>query len=303
MNWDDLRFFLAVARRGTLTRAARDLGVTHTTVARRLAALQQGVGVRLFEKLPDRYALTAAGEDILSIAEAMEERAQAVDRQLLGRDARLSGPLRVTTVDMLASVHARDFAAFIQQYPGVELEVSVQTAVLNLARREADVAIRATLSSPPDNLVGRKAGRWEYALYGARSLVDEVRAGASGDPPLGAYPWLAWDERLGARVTERWMASHVPGARIACRVDATSLMIAHVRAGTGIAFLPEVIAQQHDELVALRPREPGFGMDIWVLTHPDLRHTARVTAFTEHISSAIRGRINAGERGELRAAG
>jgi DNA-binding transcriptional LysR family regulator len=259
------------------------LGVNHTTVSRRLSALEETVGVRLFDRRPDGYAATQAGEDVVEVARGVEEQILSLDRRVLGQDTRLCGSLRVTTVDFMAILQMAAFRSFTRRYPGIDLELSADNAPRSLTKREADVALRIT-NKPPEHLVGRKLLRVEFALYGARSLVEQMGAQAE----LAAYPWMAWDERQGARLTEQWMHKHVPDARVVCRVDSATVMISSVRDGMGLSFLACVVGDEDPGLVRLRPPEPGFGMDLWLLTHADLRHTARVRAFMEHMDEALR---------------
>jgi len=283
-NWDDLKYLLAVARAGSLTGAAKALSVNHTTVGRRLSALQERAGTRLFDRTSDGLVATQAGEEVRRIAERMEADAQALDAQILGLDERLAGHLVVTTMDIVVYRHREAFRAFGEHYPAIELELVVDNTLRNLTRREADVALRTT-NTPTPTLFGRKLGRLEFALYAGRSLFEANER--SGDP--GAYPWLGWPEHLGAALTEKWMAQHVPNARVACRVDSTLVMLDLLRAGVGIGFAHCVDADPDPELVRLRDVEPGFGMDFWVLTHPELRNTSRVRAFMKHFADATRG--------------
>lgn len=283
MNWDDLRYLLAVDRQGTLSAAAKSLGVNHTTVSRRLSALEDEVGVRLFDRKPDGYVATQAGADIVGVAQEVEEQIQTLDRKVLGQDARLSGSLRVTTVDIVALLHTEALIGFSRRYPNIALEISADNRPLSLTKREADVALRFT-NKPPENLVGRRVLRAEFALYAHKNLVDELGA----DPPLETYPWLAWDERVGARITDQWMRHNVPNARISCRLDSTAVFVGSLAAGMGIGFMTCFVGDENPDLVRLRPPEEGFGMDLWLLTHEDLRNTARVRAFMEHMDAALR---------------
>ena len=164
-NWDDLRFFLAVARAGTLSGAARSLGVTHSTVFRRLGTFEERLGVRLFERLPDGYALTGAGEAMQETAIRIDEEIIALSRQVTGQDQRLSGLIRITAIDMLATgLLPRHLAAFHAAQPGIELEVIVSDTPLDLTRREADVALRIG-NTPQETLVGRRVGRLAFGAY------------------------------------------------------------------------------------------------------------------------------------------
>ncbi len=285
MDWDDLRFFLAAARSKTLSGAAKQLGVNQTTVTRRLESLEHELGVRLFDRTPSGIVTTQAGADILRVAERVEDDVATLERQALGRDARLSGELRVTTVDMIALFEAELFESFARRYPGIALELSIGDLTRNLTRREADVAIRWT-AAPPEHLVGHRVVRAEYALYGAASLLEGFPRGTA----LHDYPWLAWDPAADARVTTAWMRQHVPQANIVCRFDMAVAMYAAVRAGMGVSFLPCAYADPDPALKRLRAVEPGFEIDIWLLTHPDLRSTARIRAFMEHASSYFEAR-------------
>jgi DNA-binding transcriptional LysR family regulator len=282
MQWDDLRYVLCLCTQGTLTNAAGELGVSHTTVARRVAALEEELGSRLFDKTPQGYVPTRAGEEILSVARRVEEQMNTLDRQLLGRDTRLSGKLRVTTIDAVATRHAREIGAFTKRYPAIELALTVDNRLRSLTRREADVAIRFT-NNPAEHLVGRKLGRAEFAAYASEELIA-----AQDDPTeIGAYPWLGWDEAQSATLTERFLSKHVASKHRVYRVDTGLSMIAAVTAGIGVSFLACMWGDSIEGLRRLRDVEPGFGMDMWLLTHPDLRHTARVRAFMDHFSEAM----------------
>lgn len=214
LAWDDLRYVLAVAREGTLSRAAARLGVNHSTVSRRLSALSEQLGVRLFERLPEGYVPTPAGEDVVRVAARLEDDVLSLEGRVLGRDAELRGGLVVTTTDALARRLIPEVGEFVQRYPKIDLELSVDYGLMNLGKREADVAVRLT-NAPPEHLVGRKVARMEFALFASKSLLD--RRGR--DAPLDSFPWVAWTETAGARLTEAWMQEEVPSARIVCRFD------------------------------------------------------------------------------------
>ena len=285
MDWDHLRFFLAAARSKTLSGAAKQLGVNRTTVTRRLESLESELGVQLFDRTPGGIVTTQAGADILRVAERVEDDVATLERQVLGRDARLTGELRVTTVDLVALFEAELFGSFGQRYPGIALELSVGDFPRNLTRREADIAIRWT-ATPLEHLVGHRLVPAEYALYGAVSLLEQFPR----DAALDAYPWLAWDAAADARVTAAWMRQHVPQANIVCRYDMAVAMYAAVKAGTGVSFLPCAYADPDPALKRLRAVEPSFGIDVWILTHPDLRGSARIRAFMAHASSYFEAR-------------
>jgi len=276
VNWDDLRLLLAATRSATLSEAARSLGITQTTVSRRLVALEEQLGVRLVSRTSQGVAVTDVGRTVAAAAEDIELRVAALDRALLNRDDALEGRLRVTTIDMVAHYDAALFSSFTARYPGIELEVTASLSNRNLGRNEADVAIRWT-NNPPAPLVGRRIGPVEYAVYGSRALVEEV----GEDAALDAYPWVAWLRELDAVVTAPWMRDCTPPHRVVARYDTALALHAACRAGIGVAFMPCRYAGP--ELVCLRPTEPEFQYGLWLLVHPDARAAARVRAFLDHV--------------------
>ncbi len=280
LNWDDLRVFLAIIRSETLSGAACELGVNQTTVTRRLEVLEARLGARLFDRSPSGINPTSAATEVLQVAERVEDNVATIERQLIGQDARLTGELRVTTIDMCAHNDAELFRSFSLRYPEIELELSVGYVYRNLTRREADVAIRWT-NNPPEHLVGQRVASAEYALYGANSLLDQFPRNATP----GDYPWVDWDIANNARVTANWMRKHVPGARIVCRCDMALALHAAVRSGLGLGFMPCAYGDNDPALQRIRSPEVGFGIGIWLLTHPDLRNTARVRAFMQHAAA------------------
>jgi DNA-binding transcriptional LysR family regulator len=285
VDWDDLRYVLAISRERTLSRAAESLGTSHTTVGRRLRALEEALGARLFDATPEGFVATAAGQDLAEVAERTESDVLALEARVLGQDVRLQGKLRVATMDMLFRRYQDAFASFLARYPSVELTVAASDREVSLLRREADVALRMT-RTPPEHLVGRKVGRVEFAVYGSRQLVERVGAGAA----YGAYPWLHWDERLEPRWLDDWLARHAPGAKVAVRVDMSSLLLREViAAGVGIHFLACVEGDAEPRLQRIGPVVEEYARDVWLLTLPELRHTSRVRAFLDHMAAHCAG--------------
>lgn len=284
VNWDDLRFVLAISRDQTLSRAAVSLGVTHTTVGRRLRAIEQTLGVRLFDRTPDGFVATAAGQDITEVAERLEGEVLSMQGRVLGRDAQLQGKLRVSTLELLFRRHHAAFASFMARYPSIELTLISTDDEVSLTRRDADVALRMT-NTPPEHLVGRKVGRVEFAVFGSRALVEHHGADAAYEE----FPWLHWDERLNMRWLDVWLAAHAPKATIAMRVGpGTPVMRQAIAAGIGVHFLAEFEGDADPELQRIGPVDPAFGRDLWLLTLPDLRNTNRIRAFMDHMDECLR---------------
>ncbi|WP_437521277.1 LysR family transcriptional regulator [Sorangium sp. So ce726] len=283
MDWDDLRHVLALSRHRTLSRAGVALRTTHTTVARRIKALEERLGVRLFAQMPDGYEPTAAGQDVVEVAERTEAELLALEARVLGRDAQLQGKLRVSTMDMLFRAYQPAFSSFTERYPGIELTVAAGDSEVSLPRREADVVLRMT-SSPPEHLVGRKVGRIQFAVYASKALVERAGPQAS----YSDFPWIHWDERLDPRWLDAWLAANVPAARIAMRVDFSSMAIQEaVAAGVGAHFLACIAADSDPRLSRVGPIDPAYDRDLWLLTLPEVRNVNRVRAFMDHMTEAL----------------
>jgi len=280
MKWDDLRFFLAIARAGSLTAAGRRLGVNQSTVSRRLRAMETRLGARLFER-GTGYAPTAAGSDLLETAAHVEEEITRVGSRIMGRDARLRGRLRVTCTDNFANNYlAPHFARFVAEHPEIDLQVITRYQYLSLARREADVAVR-TILKPPDTLIGRRLLKFALGVYAAPEYAEKV--GRAPDP--ARLSWIGWDNEAYNRIM---ITDHYPTANIRHRVDSLLDMSSLARAGLGAAVLGCYATDTDPGLRRVYP-EPitDAAMDLWVLSHPDMRRVARVRAFTSFIADAI----------------
>lgn len=300
-DWDELRSFLAVARHGSLGGAARALGVNHSTMFRRLNALEGRLGVRLFDRSARGYALTSAGEHMLASAERVEDEIVALERRLLGGDVRLAGTLRVTTTDTLMhgllGPHLRAFQA---AYPAIELELITGNAFFDLSKREADVALRPS-RHPGDAMVGRRLAGIAVALYGGRDYLAERGRPASA-AELAGHALITGDGSLAHLPATRWLARHVSGAASVLRCNSWLSQLAAARAGLGLAALPCFLGDPAPELVRVLPPQPTLAGELWLLTHPDLRRTARVRAFIETIARGLR-RERAALEGDAAALG
>ncbi|SDB99841.1 DNA-binding transcriptional regulator, LysR family [Cupriavidus sp. YR651] len=285
-DWDDLKVFLAVSRGGSLAAAARALQVNHSTVLRRLNKLEDDLGTRLFARDLAGYAMTPAGELLAGQLDGVGELIEAAQRQLAGRDAELSGPLRVTTTDTLAyGLLMPVLANFRLRHPRIELQVVINNSFLSLTRREADVAIRPA-AEPPEHLVGRRAGRLQTAPYAARAYLERMDA-----PPEAHWPGHAWvvpDESLSHLAQARWAIANVPADRCAVRADSLVAMAQAVRYGMGAGMLLCMLGDADDSLVRLAEPDPALDTPVWLLTHPDLRHSGRVRALNDFVMEALR---------------
>nr|AQQ74871.1 hypothetical protein [uncultured bacterium] len=283
VDWDDLRFFLSVASHGSISAAAKHLRTSHSTVLRRLASLERNLGARLFKRLPSGYAITPAGEQLRERLASVPELIDSAQRQLSGLDTRPSGTIRITSTDTLMhGLLMPMLADFRRAYPDIRLQLVVNNAFLSLTKREADVAIRPT-SRPAENLVGRKVGRIQTALYASKAYWRKNSKSA-----LEEQAWVVPDDSLSHLAQARWTAQHVPSHRIAASADTLVGMLSAVRAGLGIGMLLTLLADRDDQLVRIRDPEPQLDTDVWILTHTDLRHVPRIKLFTDFIHERLR---------------
>jgi len=271
-NWDDLRIFLSLAREGTLTTAAKSLGVSHPTVARRVQALEKQIGARLFDRLPDRFVPTAAGAELLADTEAMEKAALSINRRSAGLGDTVSGVVRLSAGEAMAVLVARHLPGLRARLPHIEFEVVASHTLANLSRREADLLIREQV---PDltGIVTRKLCQVAYAVYAARSL--EVRRTAM--PALVDLPWIGFDDDHSYMPGQRWLHEQL-GRRPEIRVNNWLVLHDAVRVGTGLAVMPCYLADQDPRLRRVGGVLPEITTEQWLLVHRDLRALPRVRA-------------------------
>ena len=284
LSWDDFRYVKAIADTRSLAGAATELSVNHSTVFRRLAQIEQQLGSRLFERSRSGYALTPCGEEMVRLAERMGEDIVTFERQVTGHDLRPSGELRVTTNDtVLLHLMTGVFAAFRKAYPEIVLDVVVSNQALNLSKRDADVAVRAT-DRPPDALIGRRAASIAWAVFGASE-----REPASFDTEADAHSvdWVGFGENLANLKAAKWLKDHAAPGRVVYRINTVLGLAEAAAAGMGLALLPCFIGSATPGLTRLTGPIGDLANGIWLLTHADLRQTARVRAFMDFAASEI----------------
>lgn len=291
MNWDELRFVLAVADAGSLAGAARATEVTLSTALRRLDALEAGLGTRLFERRRGGYVATDAGELLLREARAMAPRVDELERQLQGRDLRMKGVVRFTTAFATVSyLLAQALADFARAQPRIAVEVHESSALVDLSQRRADVALRFARQAP-EHWVGRQLGVVQYAAY-ARRGAGGLPQGRVALPVLAQMPgWIEFGLAGSDNRCSRWLQRHVPPDHVRMRVEAFGSMVALLRTGCGIGLLPSYVAVAEPELVAVSDPVEELASPAWILTHPDLRRTARIQAFMRAVGDAVAQRI------------
>lgn len=288
MNWDDARVFLAVCRESTLRGAARVLGVDQATVGRRINALEKSLNATLFLRTREGYALTAVGEAALLSVANMERSALDLQRQVQGLDDRLTGTVRVTTTDSLAI----DFlipaiARLHDKHPDVRVQLDASTQILSLAKREADIAVRNTRLDNPD-LIARRIARWPVGLFASQGYIDRHGAPEPGNLFEG-HDLVAYQPYLQGQKDLTLVSEPLGRGRIVATLSSSLLVRRSIAAGIGIGEIP-VHTGEMDGLVRLWPqRTRPLPYDVWLVTHADLRHTARVRAVIDEIVAAFAG--------------
>jgi len=280
MDWDDIRFFLAVARKGSIRGGSALLGVNHSTMSRRINAFEQKIDVRLFDRLPTGYLLTIAGEEMFESAKRIEEEVNTLDRKVIGRDAELSGQICVTLPAPLLDIITLEVVTFTKLYPAIEIELLTSYDELNLTKREADVAIRVT-NSPPEHLVGRKIIRSSKADYGSKHYLAEYNSTGN----TNTLCWIGWETATDAKWVKE---SNFPDIPVRHLFSDPMSQLAAIKAGLGITTLPCSMCDPDPELQRVAPSIAIPAWDIWVLTHKDLRDTTRIKIFMNFMTEAIR---------------
>jgi DNA-binding transcriptional LysR family regulator len=286
-EWDDLRIFLAVLRTGSHAGAARRLRVAPTTVGRRLASLEAAAGARLFTRTPDGLVATATARALAGRAERVEAEVMDAERELTGADARPTGTVRITCGDGFAAhVLAPALPAFLAAHPGLTVEVRADVRALDLTRGEADVALR--LFRPRErSLVARRLGVERYGLFAAPAYLA-LRGTPRIARDLAGHDLVIYDRELDRLRTQIWFRQAASGARVAVRANTTTLLQAACAAGAGIASLTASYVRDDPRYVRVLPRLEPPPNDLWAVTHPDLRSTARVAAVLRFLEQLVR---------------
>lgn len=281
MDWSHLEYFLAVARAGSLSGAAKRLQVNHTTVARRLDKLEQQLQVRLFDRLASGYRLTEDGLALQQQAIKVETQVKRIPRIFSASEADLRGPLKISKPSSAALNLAPMLVRFHQRHPNIELEVEATGARTNISELDADVAIRLT-DKPPEDLIGRRLGHLPIAPY-----ADETYLKQQGSDDPAQLDWIVWQTEGSSLTMEANLKAQLPGINIALRTNSYNELYEAVIAGMGVGLLSPLKLPGQHQLRAMGHPEVDFGIDVWLLSHPDLRKRERVNAFKHFIGTEL----------------
>lgn len=285
MDWNDLRFFLTVARTQSLTKTAAALKVSQSTVARRIGALESSLKTRLFAHHQTGYFLTDAGQDVLHHTEEVEGKILALESHISGTDMRPAGKVRLATAMTLAShLIIPALPRFNAQFPDIVLEVITGINTVSMSRHDADIALRL-VRPEQQSLKIRKVGRIASAVYGSKTYLEAYPATDIATQQGRAF--ITWDPAFGHLPSAKWLNEHYPNAASALVTTSLVAQLAAVKAGLGLAVLPGFIAEQESELIAAIPADRVFMEDLWLVTHAELTASARVRAVADFLVEIV----------------
>ena len=280
LNWDDMRTVLALVRGGTLAEAARELDVAYTTVARRVARAEAALGTSLFQRQADGYIALPQAQELAEAALRMEAEEHQVLRRIAGQDEALEGPLTVTAPQLLIQTHlAPLLAEFSRAYPAIDLVVRASNDLLNLRKREADIAIRIS-RDPGDSLVGRRLTDQRSGCFATPMIAAQARS-----DPAAPLDWVLYAFH---KTPPKPALATFPNIKIRGRFDDMGVMVAAAQSGMGALRMPLFLGRAMPGLVPLELVPTQAYAPIWILSHRDLRSVARVTAFKSMVEPWFR---------------
>jgi DNA-binding transcriptional LysR family regulator len=290
-NWDDIRFFLAIQRAGSLSAAASALAVTQPTCGRRLSALEQALGIRLFDRAPDGLHLTTEGAALLDVATRMEENANDLALRATARVEKLDGVVRIAMTELTALVwFLRILPSMRERYPGIRIECVLADTPADILGREADFAIRwrrEGFRPGPGKVIAKKLGRVGFALFGGERYLS-IRGAPKDVSHLAGHDVVLYEGS--GYPGHDWMTSAVVGATLALTTPSIVCNLTAVSEGIGLGLFPEHVIRLQPTVRQLT-QPVGWGW-AWIVVHPDLQHVPRIRAVMDHVSAALRADLS-----------
>ncbi len=285
LSWHDIKYFLEVVQCGSVSKASKRLHVNQSTVSRRINTFEQTLKVKLFDRSAGaKWVVTAAGERLMASAERMADEVNTIQREILREASEMSGLVRLTFGNYsLNKILIPILKQFTDDYPGIDLEIITTDNMLNLAAREADIAIRVT-NTPPDNLVGKRVGIIRAGIYGTHEMRTQYEAGNRNLPCIS---WLGDDPE-----THFWIKERVPHACKVIKTNSLHAAVGMAGAGMGLVYAPRMTCEATPKLHFITGTS-SEERELWVLSHVDLRTTARVRLLRDHIVKALDKAFNA----------
>ncbi len=280
LDWNDLRFALAVGRGRSLAEAGRQLRVDETTVGRHISRIENHLGTRLFERVRGSYLTTEAGRALIAGAERVEALVQGLESKACGADKRAAGVVRLTAVPMLVNrVLVPALPGLLHEHPHLKVELIAQPRDLSLTRRETDLALRLARPNKELSAVARRIDRLDYAVYEAHG------------PAARRRPWITYEDSMADLPQCRWMQRRLKdeGETVsALKVNDAEAIIAAIKAGIGVSLLPVALGDKEPGIRRRAADQTAFGRELWLLTHPDMRDLARIKVVSEWLIASVR---------------
>ena len=286
MNWNDIRYLLAVSRHGVLTGASRELKVSQSTVARRIETLETALRTRLFERHTNGYELTEGGRGMVDRAIPIESQMVELLDDFKGRDTEVSGVVRISTIETLAvPILIPRLAAFRQTYPGLSLGIAIQASFARLPQREADIGLR--LCRPEQGLfIVKRLGTISFGLYGSPDYLARHPV-VDGSSPVNGHQLIAWADPLSYIALPRLMKSWTTESGTALNVDSMQAQVLAIRSGFGLGILPCIMAGKDKELVRVNSRQFHHEETIWLVVHSDIHRARRIRIVSDFLEATI----------------
>ncbi|MGH1539260.1 MAG: LysR family transcriptional regulator [Arenicella sp.] len=283
MDWNSLKVFLAIARSGSLSGAANNLAVNHSTIFRRLNAFEDEIGGRLFERLNNRYELTSMGHEVLDLAQDIENSFDTMERHIVGKDFRPKGTVKITAPNNIAYAYLpRYLADFKELHPDILVELLVSNQAFNMSNRQADIAVRAT-SAPPEHLVGRQVCSINWSVYACAAYAEKRGLPQTFDD-LNNHLLISATGNIASLPAFVMLEKHF-SEQVVTRCDELVSISHFVESGQGLAFLPD--DQLRPGIQKLFTLDMVKTSDLWLLTHPDLRNVERVKLVMQHLAESF----------------
>jgi len=294
LDWNDFQLVLQVARHGSVAKACAASGTTHSTVLRKLDALETRLATRLFERTRGRYVLTPAGHEIEQAARVFEPQAQLAETRVRGQDMRPSGDVRVAVASILVErLIPGVLVQFRSAFPDVRIELVASRDHVSLSRRDADVAIRVA-DLVPEWMIGRKLATVQFKVYGLRRGSGRANL-RSVETLAQERRWIAFERDARELKFDRWLAQQLPDSSVVLRVDNFSHALSMVRSGLGIALLPAFLEHELSELQPMTAAIAELETPLWLLTHPELKNTTRIKVLMRAFGPALAHAVQAAQ--------
>ncbi|MFT6068071.1 MAG: DNA-binding transcriptional LysR family regulator [Bacteriovoracaceae bacterium] len=286
-NWEDLKYFMALANEKRLQKAAKLIKSNHTTVYRRILNFEQKFDIKLFESTPAGYFLTPAGEELYLKLEGLEERMDSIFNSIQGLETKLKGRILITTTHSIATTFLpKILKKFKKKWPDLLVDLKVSNQFYNLSKREADIAIRPA-SDVPLHLMGRNLGKLNFSLYGTKAYFKGNRKRENVFSNIEKHTFIALDESLEHLRSKKWLDSKLNDESRIYKVDDLTVMAKMCSEGVGLALLPHYFEGVYKNLDLIFEPKEFIGNDLWILTHKNMSKVPKVKTCTDFLYEEI----------------